>query len=408
MDEMRDKMLDYSAKIKAIDPSALVVGPEEWGWSGYLLSGFDQQWGSIHGWNNLPDRAAHGGMDYMPWLLNQLRQASTSAGQRLLDVFSVHYYPQGGEFSNDTSQSMQLRRNRSTRSLWDPNYTDETWINDKVKLIPRIKGWVATNYPGTQTAITEYNWGAEGHINGATTQADILGIFGREGLDIGARWTTPATGTPTYKAIKMYRNYDGNRSAFGDTSVSATVPNPDNLAAFASTRSSDGSLTVMVISKYLTGSTSTTINIANFAGTGTAQLWQLTSSNSITRLTDVNFSGNSLTVSLPPQSITMFVIPQASSPRVDLQRPGSLTATVAGRNSVTLNWIDTSTGEEGFYIERSPKSLSEWERVGQVGMNSTSYSEFISRGAYSYRVQAFNATVGALSAFSNKVTVRTR
>jgi hypothetical protein len=103
----------------------------------------------------------------------------------------------------------------------------------------------------------------------------------------------------------------------------------------------------------------------------------------------------------------MFVI-SVSGPLVDLQRPGSLTATVIGRNSVTLNWIDTSTGEEGFYIERSPKSLSEWERVGQVGPNSTSYTEFISRGAYSYRVQAFNATVGALSTFSNKVTVRTR
>jgi hypothetical protein len=276
-----------------------------------------------------------------------------------------------------------------------------------VRLIPRIKGWAAANYPGTQTAITEYNWGAEGHINGATTQADILGIFGREGLDLAARWTTPATGTPTYKAIKMYRNYDGNKSAFGDTSVAATVPNPDNLSAFASTRSSDGALTVMVINKYLTGTTPTTINIPNFAAAGVAQLWQLTSTNSITRLTDISFSGNSLAVSLPPQSITLFVIP-VSAPGVDLERPDSLTATVVGRSTVTLNWIDTSTGEEGFYIERTPKSLGEWERVGQVGPNATTYSEIIRRGAYSYRVQAFNATVGALSPYSNKVTIRTR
>ena len=50
---------------------------------------------------------------------------------------------------------------------------------------------------------------------------------------MGARWTTPASSTPTYKAMKMYRNYDGNRSTFGDTSVAASVPNPDNVAAFA-------------------------------------------------------------------------------------------------------------------------------------------------------------------------------
>ena|SRR5438552_1917722 len=41
MDEVRDKILDYAGKIKAVDPSATIVGPEEWGWSGYLLSGYD-------------------------------------------------------------------------------------------------------------------------------------------------------------------------------------------------------------------------------------------------------------------------------------------------------------------------------------------------------------------------------
>ena len=50
---------------------------------------------------------------------------------------------------------MQLRRNRSTRSLWDPTYTDETWINDKVQLIPRLRSWVDTYYyPGAPIGIT--------------------------------------------------------------------------------------------------------------------------------------------------------------------------------------------------------------------------------------------------------------
>ena len=226
MDEIKNKILDYAGKIKTVDPSALVVGPEEWGWSGYLFSGYDQQYGSTHGWSSLPDRNNHGGADYLPWLLDQLRQNNTATGKCLLDIFTVHYYPQGGEFSDDVSSAMQLRRNRSTRSLWDPNYVDESWINDRVQLIRRVKNWVNTFYPGTQVGITEYNWGGENHINGATAQADILGIFGREGLDIAARWTTPASSTPTYKAMKMYRNYDGNKSAFGDTSVAATMSNP--------------------------------------------------------------------------------------------------------------------------------------------------------------------------------------
>ena len=310
MEEMRTRMLDYASQIRAADPQAKIVGPEEWGWSGYLLSGYDQQYGSQHGWSFMPDRSAHGGMDYLPWLLSQLKVD----GRHLLDIFTVHYYPQGGEFSDDTSTTMQLTRNRSTRSLWDPNYTDPTWINDKVMLIPRLRNWVNSYYEsGTPIGITEYNWGAENHINGATTQADILGIFGREGLDIAARWTTPDAATPTYKAIKMYRNYDGNRSTFGDVNVSAGGPNPDNVAVFAAQRTSDTALTIMVISKYLSGTTPVSIAVNNFAATGVAEVYQLTSANAITRLSNLNFTGSSVSFMAPAQSITLLVLPAGTT-----------------------------------------------------------------------------------------------
>jgi PKD repeat protein len=314
MDEIRQRMIDYATMVKNVDPAATVVGPEEWGWSGYFYSGYDQQYGAAHNWCCYPDKAAHANWDYLPWLLDQLHQNEVATGKRLLDVFSVHWYPQGGEFGNDTSTTMQQLRNKSTRSLWDPNYVDATWINDKVQLIPRIRNWVATYYPGLKTAITEYNWGAESHINGATTQADIYGIFGREGLDMATRWTTPDPSTPTYKAMKIWRNYDGNKSTFGDTSVSASVPNPDNLSAFAATRTSDGAMTVMVISKVLSGSTPVTVNLANFAAAGVVQAWQLTSANAITRLTDMSFGGSSFATSVPAQSITLYVVVAGGTP----------------------------------------------------------------------------------------------
>src|SRR5205823_3049564 len=123
-------------------------------WSGYLYSGYDQQYGAQHGWNLHPDRDAHGGMDYLPWLLQQLNQNNIATGKRILDVFTVHCYPQGGEFGNDTSTTMQLLRNRSTRQLWDPNYVDQSWIGTQVNLVPRLKGWVNQYYPGTKIGIT--------------------------------------------------------------------------------------------------------------------------------------------------------------------------------------------------------------------------------------------------------------
>jgi hypothetical protein len=339
--------------VKSVDPSALVLAPEEFGWSGYYYSGFDLQYGAAHNWTSFPDRSTNGGWDYCPWLLDQFRQRALSTNQRLLDFFTLHCYPQSGEFGSDVSTAMQLLRNRSTRSLWDTNYVDESWIGSVVSLIPRMKSWVAAYYPGTKIGLTEYNWGAENHINGATAQADIYGIFGREGLDLGTRWTTPDPSTPTYKAMKMYRNYDGNKSGFGDTSVSAVGPNPDTVSTFAAVRSSDGAMTIMAINKQALSSAPTTIGLTNFLPAGTAQVWQLTSANAITRLGDITFVGNTLSSTLPPQSTTMFVLPAGGPPHL---RAG----TISQSNTFDL-WLDGQTGQR--YVIRAATNFVNWVPV---------------------------------------------
>src|SRR5215472_8992405 len=323
MAEIKNDLIDYGAKVKATDSSAWVLAPEEWGWPGYFYSGYDQQLAPLLGYNpsKYPDRQANGGADYLPWLLGQLQQHDQSTGQHSLDVFTVHWYPQGSQalglgseaFSNDVSPAMSNLRNRSTRSLWDPNYTDPSWINSKVFLIPRIRGWVNSYYPGLQIGVTEYNWGAEPYINGATTQADVLGIFGREGLDLATRWTTPDASTPTYKAIKMYRNYDGQGSTFGNTNVRASGPNPDTTSVFAALRSIDSTLTVMIVSKTLSGGTPAAINLSNFTAAAAAEVWQLTAENAIARLADVPVSGGHISLSLPAQSVTLLVVASDNS-----------------------------------------------------------------------------------------------
>jgi hypothetical protein len=311
MDEIAAKMIDYGGRIRTVDAGAQILAPEEWGWSGYFYSGLDQKLlnqGACGG-PDCPDRLAHGGMHYVPYLLAKMKEHEDTTGQRVLDVMTLHFYPQGGEFSDDVSAPMQLLRNRSTRGLWDPNYLNESWINDFVQLIPRMKGWAAAYYPGLPVGLTEYNWGAEFHINGATAQADVLGILGREGADIATRWVVPPAGSHVYNAFKMYRNYDGAGSAFGETSVAASGPDPDDVAVFAATRATDGALTIMVISKVLSGNTPATINLANFAAGPAAHRWQLTASNVITPLADVPVAGNGLSLSLPPQSLTLLVVP---------------------------------------------------------------------------------------------------
>jgi hypothetical protein len=310
--EYRDKVLAMSSAIKAVDRNAKIVAPEEWGWEGYFYSGYDQQYAPEHNYSAFPDhQGVQNNLDYIPWLLQEWK-----GHQHPVDVVSVHFYPQGGEFNGGTDASelttpIKLLRNRSTRQLWDPNYTAESWINAKVKLIPRMKNWIMNYYDaGTPVAITEYNWGAEGDASGATAQADIYGIFGQQGLDMATRWTTPATNSPTFKAMQMYRNYDGHNSTFGDTSVSAKVPNPDNLSAFAAIRSSDGAMTVMVVSKVLTGATSVKLKLANFASQGNVQVYRLTANNVLHQLQPIAWAGGALDVNEPAQSVTLYILPK--------------------------------------------------------------------------------------------------
>ncbi|MBC8139414.1 MAG: cellulase [Fibrella sp.] len=420
MDEIRNKIIDYGTKIRDVDAGAILVGPEEWGWSGYFYSGYDQQYGSRNGWGYLPDRTNHAGWDYLPWLLDQLKRHQDTTGKRLLDIFTVHYYPQGGEFSDDTSTAMQLRRNRSTRSLWDLNYVDETWINSQVKLVPRLRQWVDTYYPGTKIGITEYNWGAENHINGATTQADILGIFGREGLDIANRWTTPDPSTPTFKAMKMYRNYDGNKGSFGNTSVSTAVANPDTVSAFSAVRSSDGALTVMVISKHLSGNTPASVRLTNFNADGPARVYQLTSANAITRVADAAVSAGAINATLPAQSVTLFVVPVGGQAAPAFTTSGSATPNPVNRNTATA--IRLSVKNTGGPLTSGIVNMEVYNAAGQkVNQQVSSGQNFSTNqtrsytfswtpttaGTYTVKIGIFNSTWGTMYHWNNGATTIT-
>ena len=86
---------------------------------------------------------------------------------------------------------------------------------------------------------SEYNWGGLEAIKGALAQADVLGIFGREGLDLATLWSPPTINQPGMFAFRMYRNYDGQGSAFGETSLQAASADQDKLAVYAAERTSD-------------------------------------------------------------------------------------------------------------------------------------------------------------------------
>ena len=323
--DMLARNLRYAQAVKAIDPTALITGPVAAGWSGMLFSRADMNsgWGKApwQYWDNPVEYNQYGQTYWVPYYLQQMQQFEQQNGYRLLDALDVHAYIAPSRLSGSRGDAaMEMLRMTSTRVLWDPNYYPpgggfEDAIGAEVapQMVPRMRQWVADNYPGTQTAITEYNWGAPDSITGAIAQADILGIFGREQLDYATVWISMSPTSPVTFAFKTYLNYDGNNGHFGATSVSATSDNPDQLSMFAALRD-DSALTVLVLNKTANDLTDT-ISLANFTPAGTAEVWQYSESNlsAIVRQSpDIDLSAG-LGMTFPKYSITLLVIPQALS-----------------------------------------------------------------------------------------------
>jgi titin len=72
--------------------------------------------------------------------------------------------------------------------------------------------------------------------------------------------------------------------------------------------------------------------------------------------------------------------------------PGNLTATAISSSRIDLGWIDNSTNETGFKVERGASSSGPFSHIATVGANVMSYTNTgLNRNTmYYYRVRAYN------------------
>ncbi len=262
-DEVTENGIKVARAVKAADPTAEVSGPVIDNWYAYFNSQKDLETVKRNGQSfthDFSDRIAHGNVPLIEYYLKQFKAAQDADPKhaRLLDYLDVHTYFEAGhaEFKPAGTSEEQRALLNSTRVFWDPTYRDARLRDPEnyaetiaPQIIPRMKQWVAADYPGTKTAITEYNFGAQEHISGAVAQADILGIFGREGLDLGALWGPPELDSPSMFAFMMFRNYDGAGGEFGDTSLEAASSDQGKLAIYAAVRGTDDAVTMIVVNK---------------------------------------------------------------------------------------------------------------------------------------------------------------
>jgi len=257
-DELLDRTVRYATEIRAADPQALIAGPAEWGWLGYLFSAKDQATDP----SGKPDRRAHGDQPLVAWYLKSLAEHERKTGKRLLDVLDLHFYPAAaGVYGADAKidpASAELRI-RSTRALWDPSYRDESWIQESIALIPRMQAWVAENYPGLKTSIGEWSFGADEHISGALATAEALGRFGQMGLDSAFYWGGPKAGSGTFWAFRAFRNFDAKGGRFLDLSL--PTRDAQNVSVFASKDKSGTHIVAVIVNRDPTFAADASLNL---------------------------------------------------------------------------------------------------------------------------------------------------
>jgi hypothetical protein len=85
--------------------------------------------------------------------------------------------------------------------------------------------------------------------------------------------------------------------------------------------------------------------------------------------------------------------------------PTDLNATVISTTQVNLTWVDKSTNETGFKLERKTPN-SQYAVIATLGVNATSFSDvgLTSGATYTYRVYSYNEA-GNSPSYSNEVTV---
>jgi len=88
--------------------------------------------------------------------------------------------------------------------------------------------------------------------------------------------------------------------------------------------------------------------------------------------------------------------------------PSSLTVTSGGKGSATLNWVDNSTNEDNFLVERSTSMSAGYIQIATTGANVKSYTDntVFRKTTYFYRVRAANS--GGKSSYSNVASVKTK
>jgi hypothetical protein len=254
------------------------------------------------------DRKAHNNLPFLAWFLSEVKKHDEKVGYRTLDVLDIHYYPQAqGVFGGDTGTDANDLRLNSVRSLWDPTYIDDSWIAQRIRLIPRMQELINQYYPGTKLAINEWNFGADKTLNGGLAIANTLGVFGRYDLYMAAYWRFPEANGAGFQAFKMYTNFDNQGTRFGDQAIEAKSSTPTQVTSYAAINSKTGRMQLMLINNRPDRDLTVELQLTKDLPQQDARLFELgpATNERLVERSNVKMVGSKISVKIPAYTAIM-------------------------------------------------------------------------------------------------------
>lgn len=355
--EIIEKSVATAKAIKAVDPKAEIFGPSLFGYSA-----FDNFTGPKD-WIGIKDDDSTDYEWFVDYYLDQMKKAEDESGQRLLDVFDIHYYTEAKgacgtrSCSHYSDPACVKERLNAPRSLWDADYKEKSWITDTgakwFPLLPKIKASIDKYYPGTKLAITEYDFGAPFNISGGIAEADALGVFAQNEVYFASLFTMNCKYQLT--AIDLYTNYDGKGSGFGNTLVSCGTGDVELSTAYASVDEGNNDLVKLVITnKSFSDPTEATIRLNGMGGCNYSHLYTM---NGMTAKVfdmgenheSVKLNGDTVTLKMEPETVSMLVLSKDSIPEPKAEE-SSAAESSAPAESVTSETAKETESSKGLLI----------------------------------------------------------
>jgi alpha-L-arabinofuranosidase len=330
---------EYTAAMKAVDPSIIIVGPANGGITG-LMTG---------------------------WVKPTLEKLHTD--NKPVDAISVHWYPLAGDQTNPGSSAYPSIENLLTYegTDWQPSYMN--WADKVAETMPvdNLINYRNQYAPNALIGLTELGQvtskgeGVADSLAGAVWLADILGRFAYHQVDYITQFLLQ--GDQTYSLFNIakelrpaYYVYPLLTRYFGDTMVSSSSSDNQNFTVWASKRTGeDNKLYVMVINKHITEDLPATLNLAQFNPQPAASAWVL-NGPAAGALTGTNINGvqvaangtlgeipgapvggvsDSFTRTYPAHSVTILELTAKPETRFSTRYPGQYMEGVSERKAAS-------------------------------------------------------------------------